>query len=368
MAADYYATLGVGRDASADEIKRAYRLLARTHHPDVAENKASAEHRFREINEAYEVLSDANKRAQYDRFGTVGNGAGDGGFGNTGFGDIFDMFFGEMRGGSQPRRNGPQRGSDLRFDMEITLDEAFAGTTHEILYTHLAQCAACRGSGAAAGSLVVPCERCGGSGAMRTVRQTPLGQFVTQAACTFCGGEGQVVRDPCLDCGGRGRRELERKLAVKVPAGVDDGARIRITGSGEAGIRGGPPGDLYVYLNVSRHERFTRDGLDIAVDVPISFTRATLGGTVIVPTLEGPLEVSVTPGTQSGAVLRLRGRGMPTVRGSQRGDHLVTLHVVVPSKLNKRQRELLEEFARAGGDAVEEKSFLDRVKEAFRPE
>ncbi len=370
---DYYDVLGITRDASPDEIKRAYRMLARTHHPDVAQDKVQAEHRFKDINEAYEVLSDPQKRAQYDRFGTVSGAQGGadfgfGGFGPNGFGDIFDMFFGEMRAGAQPRRNGPQRGSDLRYDLGITLEEAFTGTTKEIGFSHLAQCEACKGAGAQPGSLIVPCERCSGTGVMRTVRQTPLGQFVTQATCTMCAGEGHVISQPCATCGGRGRHEVERKLTVKVPAGVDDGSRIRIGGNGEAGIRGGPAGDLYVYLNVAPHLLFRRDGLDTFVDIPISFPQAALGVTLDVPSLEGQLPLIIPPGTQTGTTLRLRGRGMPSVRGSQRGDHHVTVHVVVPSKVSKHQRELLEEYARVGGDTIEEKSFLDRVKDAFRPE
>ena len=371
---DYYELLGVARSASPDEIKRAYRTLARRHHPDVAEDKTAAEHLFKEINEAYEVLSDPQKRAQYDRFGTAGASAGGAdfgfsGFGPNGFGDIFDMFFGDARAaGAAQRRNGPQRGSDLRYDLEITLDEAFSGTTKEIQFSHLSQCETCKGSGAQPGTLVVACERCHGSGVMRTVRQTPLGQFVTQTACTTCGGEGTVITQPCAICGGRGRHEVERKLTVKVPAGVDDGSRIRIGGNGEAGIRGGPAGDLYVYLSIAPHPIFRRDGLETFVDIPVSFPLAALGATIEVPSLEGPLTLTVPAGTQSATTLRLRGHGMPSVRGSQRGDHHVTLHVAVPTKLSKRQRELLEEYARAGGDAIEEKSFLDRVKDAFRPE
>jgi molecular chaperone DnaJ len=370
---DYYEVLGVTRDASPDDIKRAYRSLARRHHPDVSHDKAGAEHLFKEINEAYEVLSDPQKRAQYDRFGTVsgpqgGADFGFSGFGPNGFGDIFDMFFGEARAQAQPRRSGPQRGSDLRYDLEITLDEAFTGTTKEIQFSHLTQCDTCKGSGAQPGSLVAGCERCHGSGVMRTVRQTPLGQFVTQTTCNACGGEGHVITQPCAVCGGRGRHEIERKLTVRVPAGVDDGSRIRIAGNGEAGIRGGPAGDLYVYLSVAAHPLFRRDGLETFIDVPISFPLAALGTTLDVPSLEGPLQLGIPAGTQSGTTLRLRGHGMPSVRGSQRGDHHVTVHVVVPTKLNKRQRETLEEYARAGGDAIEEKSFLDRVKDAFRPE
>ncbi|HZY99532.1 MAG TPA: molecular chaperone DnaJ [Candidatus Baltobacteraceae bacterium] len=369
---DYYDVLGVARDASGDEIKQAYRALARKHHPDVSHDKSDAEHRFKEINEAYEVLSDPNKRAQYDRFGTVngagaGPGPGDFGFGGS-FGDIFDMFFGNVRGAAQARAAGPQRGSDLRYDLEISLEEAFGGITKEISFNHLAQCDTCKGSGAEPGTLAMPCDRCGGSGIMRTARQTPLGQIVTQATCTKCGGEGHAIEHPCQACAGRGRRESERRLTVKVPAGVDDGSRIRIAGNGEAGIRGGPPGDLYVYLTVKPHAAFRRDGLDTFVDVPVSFTQAALGAALSVPSLEGEVAITLSPGTQTGTTMTLRGRGMPSVRGTQRGNHHVTVHVMVPNKLNKHQRELLEEYALAGGDAIDERSFFERVKDAFRPD
>jgi len=368
--ADYYEVLGVARDADEGSIKRAYRQLARKYHPDVAKDKVAAETHFKEINEAYEVLSDAQKRANYDRFGHAGvNGEGGGfGFGAEGFGDIFDMFFGAARGGQQPRRNGPARGSDLRYDVEITLEEAYSGTTREITFRHLATCATCRGTGAEPGTLVVPCDRCGGGGIQRQVRQTPLGQFVTQTTCTKCGGDGQIVQTPCSTCRGRGRVEQEKTLQVRIPPGVDDGSRIRITGSGEAGMRGGADGDLYVYLSIARHHLFRRDGLDVLIDVPIAVPQAALGGELFVASLDGELPLHLTPGTQSGSVYRLRGRGMPSVRGGAKGDQLVTVHVVVPTKLGKRERELLEEYARAGGDQIEEKSFFDRVKDAFRAE
>ena len=379
--ADFYEILGVQRGASGDDIKKAYRALARKHHPDVADDKIAAEHRFKEINEAYEVLSDPKKREMYDRFGTVGNGVGGSGFsdfsgftsgfgGGGGFGDIFDMFFSEARSGAaQPRRNGPARGSDLRYDLEISLEEAFAGTTKEVSFNHLASCEHCKGAGAEPGTLVVPCDRCGATGVMRQVRQTPLGQFVTQSTCNKCMGDGQVVQTPCTQCHGRGRKEVERKLSVRVPAGVDDGSRIRIANSGEAGIRGGPNGDLYVYLGVTPHPQFRRDGLDTFTDLVVSFPQAALGGHVKVPSLDGELSLALHPGTQSGTVYRMRGHGMPSVRGTQRGDHAVTVHVAVPSKLSKRQRELLEQYAQAGGDKVEDdKSFFDRVKDAFKPD
>jgi molecular chaperone DnaJ len=368
---DYYEVLGVTRDATGDEIKRAYCGLAREHHPDVANDKSRAEHRFKEINEAYEVLSDPRKRAQYDRFGVVGNGgpsgAADFGFGAGSFGDIFDMFFGNVRQ-SQTRRSGPERGADLRYDVEITLEEAFHGTRKEIVFDRLAQCDACSGSGAQPGTMIVPCERCGGSGTVRTARHTPLGQIVTQAACPRCAGEGHVIAHPCEACEGRGRRENETRLTVDVPAGVDDGSRIRIAGKGEGGTRGGPQGDLYAYLRIAPHPVFKRDGRDTYVDIPVAFTQAALGATVDVPTLGGPVRMSVPAGTQTGTTLRLRGLGMPSVRGAQRGDHHVTVYVVVPTKMNKRQRDLLEAYANAGGDMIEERTFFERVKDAFRPE
>ncbi len=374
MPTDFYETLGVARDADEAEIKRAYRSLARKHHPDVAEDKANAENVFKEINEAYEVLSDPQKRQNYDRFGSAGGPqeyAGGFGGGSETFGDIFDMFFGAARGGAgggQARRSGPARGSDLRYDLEITLEDAFAGTQRDIKYNHLASCQTCKGAGAEPGTLVTSCDRCQGTGVMRQVRQTPLGQFVTQAACTKCGGEGQVIPTPCSTCHGRGRVEQEKSLTIKVPAGVDTGSRIRITGSGEAGMRGGPSGDLYIYLSVQPHERFRRDGMDVAIDVPVSFPQAAMGAELEVPSLDGPIPMTLHAGTQSGSTYRLRGRGMPSVRGVQRGDMLVNVHVVVPTKLSRKERDILEEFAAAGGDRIEEKSFFERVKDAFKAE
>ncbi|HVN69359.1 MAG TPA: molecular chaperone DnaJ [Candidatus Binatia bacterium] len=369
---DYYEVLGVDRGASKDAIKRAYRELARRHHPDVADDKSQAEHHFKEINEAYEVLSDPHKREQYDRFGVVGNGASAGGgdfnFGSGSFGDIFEMFFGNVRAGARPRRAGPERGADLRYDEQITLEEAFHGATKEIVFNRFGDCTTCNGSGAAPGTVVVSCGACGGSGTIRTMRQTPLGQIVTQAPCAQCRGEGHITSHPCEWCGGVGRREVETRLNVTVPAGVDDGSRIKIAGSGEAGTRGGPPGDLYVYLQIAPHGVFKRNGRDTFADAPLSFPQAALGSSIRVPTLGGDAMLTIPPGTQSGTTLRLRGLGMPSVRGSHRGDHHVTVYVVVPTKLSKRQRGVLEEYARAGGDAIEERTFFERVKDAFRPE
>ena len=372
MPTDYYTVLGVERDASETDIKRAYRGLARKFHPDVAADKATAETKFKEINEAYEILGDAQKRAQYDRYGSVPNGAGAGagGFGaqGEGFGDIFDMFFGARQGGAQQRPAGPQRGADLRYDLQITLEDAFRGAERELSFNHLGQCETCTGTGAKPGTLVMRCDRCGGSGAMRATRQTPLGQFVTQTTCTKCNGEGTIVPTPCETCRGKGRIERNRTLTVKIPAGVDDGSRIRVTGSGEGGARGGPAGDLYVYLSVAPHRRFRRDGSDLYLDVPISFTQAALGATLEIESLDGELPLQIAAGTQSAATYRIRGKGMPTVRSSSRGDLLATVHVVVPTKLSRRERELLEEYQTIAGDAIEDRTFFDRVKDAFRPD
>lgn len=371
MPVDYYEVLGVNRNASDVDIKRAYRSLARKYHPDVADDKTAAEAHFKEINEAYSVLSDPQKRQLYDTYGHAATSGAPppgnpfAGFGGEGFGDIFDMFFGRTQ--AQPRKQGPTRGGDLRYDLQITLEEAFTGTQREITFNHLAACATCKGTGAAPGSPIVTCERCAGTGVQRTVRQTPLGQFVTQSTCTRCGGTGQTIPTPCQTCMGRGQTEAERTLTVKIPPGVDDGSRIRISGNGEAGLRGGPAGDLYVFLSVARHQQFRRDGADLYVDVPISFPQAAMGATIAIDSLEGPVELQVAAGTQTGSLYRMRGHGMPSVRGTGRGDLIVTVHVIVPTKLSKHQRELLEEFAAAGGDRIDDaKSFFDRVKDAFR--
>lgn len=373
MPVDYYEVLGVSRTASDADIKRAYRSMARKYHPDVAADKTVAEAHFKEINEAYGILSDPQKRQLYDAYGHAGvnGGATQGspfaGFGVEGFGDIFDMFFGARGAQTQTKRQGPLRGQDLRYDLQITLEDAFSGTQREISFKHLAACSTCKGTGAAPGTPILSCERCAGSGVQRTVRQTPLGQFVTQSTCTRCGGGGQTIPTPCQTCAGRGQMEVEKTLTVKIPAGVDDGSRIRISGNGESGLRGGPPGDLYVFLSIARHAQFRRDGGDLYLDVPISFPQAALGATISVDSLEGALELQVASGTQTGSLYRLRGRGMPSVRGAVRGDLIVTVHVMIPTKLTKRQRELLEEFAAAGGDRIEDaKSFFDRVKDAFR--
>ncbi len=362
---DYYETLGVARNASEEEIKRAYRNLARRHHPDVVDSgrKHEAEAHFKEINEAYAVLSDSKKRAHYDRFGTADGSFGPtmGGFGGEGIGDIFDFFFGAGMG----RRAGPLRGSDLRYDLELQLEDLLAVSQREISYERSAPCETCGGSGSADGREASACPDCRGTGELRHARNTPFGQFVTTAPCARCGGSGSVVRNPCKTCHGRGRRERREQLTVKVPAGAENGTRLRYPGLGEAGERGGPAGDLYVYINVGQHEIFERQGPDIHCETGVSFTQAALGATLEIEALDGSAQLKVPAGTQTGTTFRIPGRGLPRMRGHGRGDLVVDLRVSVPKRLTRKQRELLEEFARAGGDESETKPFFKKVREAF---
>lgn len=366
---DYYQILGVPNNASDDDIKRAYRNLARRAHPDVVhdDDKKHAETRFKEINEAYGVLSDPNKRAQYDRFGTVdghvgaGGFAGASGFAGAGVGDIFDFFFG---GGMQQKR-GPARGSDLRYDLEIELADVIEGAEREISFAHLAVCETCKGSGSADGHEPIDCQDCHGTGELRHARNTMLGQIITTAPCVRCGGTGKVVRNPCKTCRGQGRSERERKMTVKVPAGAEDGTRLRYSGMGEAGQRGGPSGDLYVYVSVAPNEIFQRNGADLHCETAISFTQAAMGATVEIEALDGKTTLKIPAGTQTGTTFRIGGRGLPKIRARSRGDLVVDVRVVVPTKLTRRQREILEEFVRAGGEEVEDKDLFKKVREAF---
>lgn len=364
---DYYEILGVQRNASDDDIKRAYRGLARRFHPDVVaeKDKRGAETRFKEINEAYGVLSDANKRAHYDRFGTAEShfSPGFGGFSGEGISDIFDFFFGGGVGAG--RRAGPVRGSDLRYDLEVQLSDALSGVEREIGFNRIAPCEVCRGSGSADGQGSVACPDCQGTGELRHARNTPFGQFVTSAPCVRCGGTGNVVRNACKACSGRGRKERNEKVKAKIPAGADNGTRVRYSGLGEAGERGGAPGDLYIYVHVAPHEIFQRDGADLACEIDVSFTQAALGATLEVDALDGQATLKIPAGTQTGATFRIGGRGMPRLRGSGRGDLIVHTRVVVPKKLSRKQRQLLEEFARAGGEDLEDRSLLKRVGEVF---
>jgi molecular chaperone DnaJ len=367
---DYYEVLGVSRTASAEEIKRAYRNLARKYHPDV--NKATdAEARFKEINEAYEVLNDDARRRTYDRFGHEGlnggaaaGGPGFGAGGMGGFGDIFDIFFGAGGGRAAASGSAAERGEDLRHDIEITLEEAALGAEKTIRFNRLENCDLCKGTGAKPGTTLDACPTCRGTGYVRHTQNTLLGTFQTTATCGRCRGEGRIVQNPCPQCAGSGRMRKSRERAVKIPAGVDSGARVRLAGEGDAGMRGGDPGDLYIVLYVRPHEVFERRNNDIYCEVPISFARAALGSQITVPTLTGEEKIAVPEGTQSGASFRLRGKGIPDLQGRGTGDQYVIVKVQVPTKLSPDQKLMLRQFAQTLGENVEapaDKGFLGRI-------
>ena len=351
---DFYAILGVARTASDADIKRAFRKLAQQWHPDVSQDPAAHE-RFKEINEAYQVLSDPERRQRYDTFGRAGvDGAGGAGFeGFGGFSDIFDAFFGGGQGGSSARRGRPQPGADLRYDLRITFEEAVKGTEREIEFRALQPCETCHGSGAKEGTEAITCPQCDGRGEVRSVRQTMLGQMVNVAACPRCHGEGKIVETPCETCKGDGRTERKRTLRVTIPAGIDEGHQIRLSGEGEVGPRGGPPGSLYVAVHVAEHPTLKRDGTELYFEATVSIAQAALGTRIKVPTVDGEEEVEIKPGTQPDTEIRLRGKGVAHLRrAGSKGDLHVLIDVVVPTKLTKRQRELLTELAAEGGEEV----------------
>jgi len=361
---DFYEVLGVERSATDADIKRAFRKLAQQWHPDVNKESA-AQDRFKEINEAYQVLSDPQRRQQYDMFGRAGVGGGGaqdpfgGAAGFGGFSDIFDAFFGGAAAGGG-RRARPTSGSDLRYDLRITFDEAVLGTEKEIEFPVLGRCDTCGGSGAKAGSTPVQCTQCNGRGEIRSVRQTMLGQMVNVAPCPRCRGEGKTIDNPCDACRGEGRTERRRSLRVTIPAGIDEGHQIRLSNEGEVGPRGGAPGSLYVAVHVADHVSLTREGTELIYEAEISIAQAALGTRLRVPTVDGEdAEVEIKPGTQPGTQIRLKNRGVPHLRRqSVRGDLHVIANVVVPSKLSKRQRELLEAYAKEGGESVSPPSGL----------
>ncbi len=369
---DYYEILGVGRDADDAEIKRAFRRLAQQHHPDVDTNEG-AEARFKELNEAYRVLSDRQRRSAYDMFGHAGvEGAAAGGFEGFGggfgpFGDIFDAFFGGNPAGAR-RRSRVVAGADLRYDLTIEFAEAVFGVTKEFSFPTLVTCTHCDGAGGEPGTEPETCPECNGSGEKRRVAQTILGQMVNIVACPRCHGEGRIIATPCTVCGGDGRIREERKVVVSIPAGIDDGQRIALEGQGEAGPRGGPNGDLYVAVKVRAHEQLVRRGTELYHELPITFPQAALGASLSIPTVEGTEEVEVPAGAQSGQEIRLRGKGVPRLRGAGRGDLHVIVNVVVPTKLSKRERELLRELGEESGPAVVPKgggSVFDRLRDLF---
>ena len=366
---DYYETLGVDRGCDDKELKSAFRKLAMMYHPDRNNGDKEAEAKFKEASEAYERLKDPQARAAYDRFGHAAfeGGSGPGGgfdsnFGSS-FSDIFDEFFGDfMGGGGRRRRPGAGRGSDLRYNMEIALEEAFRGKTDEITVPMGVVCSACQGSGAKPGTEPATCSTCRGAGKVRASQ----GFFTIERTCASCQGRGEVISDPCPECHGQGRVTRERVLAVEIPAGVEDGTRIRLTGEGEAGLRGGPAGDLYIFLSVAPHDVFQRDGADIFCRIPVSVTQAALGGQVEVPTVDGGrTRVTMPEGTQNGRQFRLRGKGMPVLRQGRYGDMYLQVSVETPVNLTRRQRELLKEFEQASNEKTNPEShgFFSRVKE-----
>jgi molecular chaperone DnaJ len=372
---DYYEVLGLEKNATDADIKRAFRQLAKKYHPDVNPGDKDAEAKFKEINEAYEVLSDPQKRSQYDQFGHAGmngydfGGFGQGGFGESGFGDIFDMFFGGSPfGGSTKRRNGPERGADLRYDLKITFEEAAFGVKKDINIIRNENCTHCSGSGAKPGTSPEVCPTCHGTGQIQVAQNTAFGRFVNVRTCDTCRGEGNIIKESCPKCSGRGRIRRSRKISVNIPAGIDDDQAITLRGEGEPGKRGGPPGDLYVYISVKPHKLFNRQGYDIHCDIPITFGQAAMGGDIEVPTLEGKVKYTIPEGTSTGTVFRLRGRGVKHLRGSSKGDQYVRVVIDVPKHLNEYQKELLRKFEESltgkeyQGD---KKTFFDKMKDVF---
>ncbi|WP_294362499.1 molecular chaperone DnaJ [uncultured Clostridium sp.] len=359
---DYYAALGLEKGASDADIKKAFRKLAIKYHPDKNQGNKEAENKFKEINEAYQVLSDPDKKAKYDMYGTVdfdGSGFESGGFGGFdfsdmgGFGDIFESFFGGGGSGGR-RRNGPQRGSDLEYTINLTFEEAVFGVEKEISIDRSEKCETCKGSGAKAGTSKKTCPTCNGQGQVRVQRQTPLGSFVSTSTCNTCGGSGTVIEEPCTDCHGRGHVRKTRKIKVNIPAGVDTGNVMPLRGQGNHGTNDGPPGDLYVRINVAPSKKFVRKGNDIYIDAHISMGKAALGTEITVATVDGDVKYTIPAGTQSGTLFRLKGKGIPRVNSSGRGDQYVKVIVDIPKNLNEKQKDALKAFMEACGENVGE--------------
>ncbi|MFD2209219.1 molecular chaperone DnaJ [Virgibacillus halophilus] len=372
---DYYDVLGVGKDASKDEIKKAYRKLARKYHPDVNKEEGASD-KFKEAKEAYEALSDDQKRAQYDQFGHAGaQGQGFGGFGGGaqdfgGFGDIFDMFFG---GGGSRRQdpNAPRQGADLQYTIVLDFEEAIFGKETDINIPTEADCKTCHGTGAKPGTKPKTCSHCHGSGQLNTEQNTPFGKVVNRRVCHYCGGTGKIIPEKCTTCGGTGKIKQQKKIHISIPAGIDEGQQIRVSGKGEAGSNGGPSGDLYVVVQVRSHEFYQREGDNIFCELPLTFAQASLGDEVEVPTVHGKVRLKIPAGTQTGKTFRLKGKGAPNVRGYGHGDQHVQVRVVTPTALTERQKELLREFNEIDGKAAtdeQEDTLFQRFKKAFKGE
>ena len=382
---DYYEVLGVSKDADAKEIKKAYRKLAMKYHPDKNPGDKAAEEKFKEINEAYEVLSDEEKRSTYDRFGHdglngqagFGGGQGFGGFGGSGgfggfediFGDIFGSGFGGFGGsGSSSRRRGPRRGADIRQSVTIKFEEAAFGKKIKVKINRSEECDECHGSGAKPGTTKKTCPTCHGSGTVQSVQRTPFGNIASQRTCSTCNGEGEINESPCNKCHGKGSVRKTKTIEVDIPAGIDDGQMIKLSGQGEVGEKGGPRGDLYIVVNVQKHEIFTREGYDVYIEMPIRFTQAALGDKLEVPTLDGKVSYTLPEGTQTGTVFRLREKGIPKLRSNSRGDQYVKVIIDTPKKLNDEQKELLRKFDESCGNKVHEKqrSWKSKIDNFFK--
>lgn len=376
---DFYEVLGLQKGASEEEIKKAFRKLAIKYHPDKNQGDKEAEEKFKEINEAYQVLSDPEKKARYDQYGDAdfGAGGGYGGYGAQdydfsdfgGFGDIFDSFFGGG-GGGRRKPGGPAKGSDLEYTVTLTFEEAVAGVEKEISITRNEKCETCGGTGAKEGTEPKTCDKCGGTGQIRVQRNTPLGSFMSMNTCDKCGGKGTIISDPCQECKGSGKIRKNRKITVNIPAGVDTGNVIPLRGQGDHGANGGPAGDLYVNIRVMPHKLFKRKGYDIYMDSHISFSKAALGVELKVPTIDGDVKYSVPAGTQPGTVFRLKGKGVPRVNGHGRGDQYVNVVVDIPKSINPKQKDALLMYMEASGEISEEdgskKSFMDKIKDSFK--
>lgn len=376
---DYYDVLGVGKSADATEIKKAYRKLAMKYHPDKNPGDKEAEERFKEINEAYEVLSDETKRRNYDQFGHEGvNGqgfGGAGGFGGQGFGgfdDIFGDIFGDMFGGGfgggRQRRRSPERGADIKQRVNISFEEAAFGKKVQVKINRSEECEECNGSGAKPGTSKKTCPTCNGSGQVQSVQRTPFGNIASTRTCSTCNGEGEVIDSPCTKCHGKGSIRKTKTIEVDIPAGIDEGQMIKLGGQGELGSRGGPRGDLYIEVNVNAHPLFTREGYDVYLEMPITFAQATLGDKIQVPTLDGKVEYEIPEGTQTGTVFRLKGKGIPKLRSNVRGDQYVKVTVEIPKKLNDKQKELVRQFAKECGQEVHQrqKTLSDKIDNFFK--